>query len=176
MTSTAIFLELPLGDSWKSTLELHVKGVAAAASEKSIPLGLKLRTGGLQSGAFPSVEQVAAVIDACRRYNLPWKATAGLHHPLRQQRAEVNCKMHGFINVLVATVLATAHNLPPEQIAAILADESPEHFRFEPASLSWKGLTAMGLHIEMARSEGMISFGSCSFDEPREDLRSLGWL
>ncbi len=177
LEQSALFMEVPLGPAWESLLVPRVDGIVKLAKTRSAALiGLKLRTGGLDAAAFPSVEQVAVVIDACRRKNLPWKATAGLHHPIRQHRPEVNCPMHGFINVLVATVLAAAHELPAARLVPILADESPEHFHFDDTGLSWNGLAATIEQIEAARRDGMISFGSCSFDEPREDLRALGWL
>jgi hypothetical protein len=84
--------------------------------------------------------------------------------------------MHGFVNLLSATALATAHELAVEQLAQILADETANHFEFDDASLSWNRLTATVAQIQSARTSGMNSFGSCSFDEPCEDLRSLGWL
>jgi len=173
----ALFLESPLvGSAGPASVEPHIAGLAAAAAKTSSALGFKLRAGGLETAAFPSAGQVALVIDACRRHRLIWKATAGLHHPIRHYRDEVKTKMHGFVNLLAAAALAEACEAPVDQLAAILADESPEHFRFDAAGLTWKGRTATPSQIELVRRERFVSFGSCSFDEPRDDLRSLGWL
>ena len=43
----------------------------------------KLRTGGVVEEAFPTVESVAGFIVRCAELGVPFKATAGLHHPLR---------------------------------------------------------------------------------------------
>lgn len=177
LDSTGLFLELPLEPIGKTSLEQHIAGLADVARENSRgTLGLKLRTGGLQPTAFPTLNQVAHVIDACRRHGLAWKATAGLHHPIRQHRPEVDGPMHGFVNVLAAMVLAAVHELPVDRLVKILADETPDHFRFTAAGLTWNGLSASVLQIQDARQRGMISFGSCSFEEPSDDLRALGWL
>jgi hypothetical protein len=43
----------------------------------------KIRTGGVTADVIPSVEQIAEFLAACAEANVPFKATAGLHHPLR---------------------------------------------------------------------------------------------
>ncbi len=148
-----------------------------ASSEKpNTPCaGLKLRCGGLHASAFPSCEQVAFVIAACRDAKVPLKFTAGLHHPIRRYNDGVQTHMHGFINVFTAGVLAHARGLSAEQLQPILEDEDAAHFAFNDAGLRWKDWHATTDEIAVARKM-VTSFGSCSFDEPRDDLRALGWL
>src|SRR5438067_5992205 len=43
----------------------------------------KVRTGGVRPEAVPAVGEVAGFILACADRRLPFKATAGLHHPVR---------------------------------------------------------------------------------------------
>jgi hypothetical protein len=156
--------------------EEHIAGLAQARDRGQSNVGFKLRTGGLEPAAFPSLDDVAWAIDACRRQRVPWKATAGLHHPLRQLRREVQASMHGFVNVLVAAALAEAHALPPTELARILAGESAGDFHFTDEQLAWDGLAASLDNIRRARQSGLRSFGSCSFMEPIADLGQLGWL
>ena len=40
--------------------------------------------------------------------------------------------------------------------------------------LKWKQFSLNIAEISSLRNEGFISYGSCSFDEPREDLTNLG--
>ena len=54
--------------------------------------------------------------------------------------------------------------------------DDPSHFLFHDGGMSWGALSATVEQIRQARQSSMISFGSCSFDEPRDDLRALGWL
>ena len=139
------------------------------------PLGFKLRCGGSDAVDLPSPEEVAYVIASCSDAGIRLKFTAGLHHPIRHFNAEVQTKMHGFINVFTAGVLAHARRLSAEKLRPIIEDEDAGHFQFDDNGLSWKEWSATTEEIAAARKQ-VVSFGSCSFDEPREDLRRLGWL
>lgn len=139
-------------------------------------IGFKLRCGGLEASAFPSSEQVAAALHGCLNAGVPFKATAGLHHPLPRFDAGVAARMHGFVNVFLAGVLAYSRNLAPEQIRQLLDEDRADHFAFTNKGASWQKQRATTAEIAAARREFVRSFGSCSFDEPREDLRRLGWL
>jgi hypothetical protein len=105
---------------------------------------------------------------------VPLKFTAGLHHPLPRCDAEAGA-MHGFVNVFTAGVLAHAGRADPGRLEAVLRDADPSHFRFRDDGLQWGGLLASTDEIASARGF-VTSLGSCSFDEPRDDLRALGWL
>jgi hypothetical protein len=123
----------------------------------------------------PAPEQVAFVLHACLAAGVPLKFTAGLHHPLRHFDAGVEAHMHGFLNVFGAGVLGHALGLNEEEIRAILADEGARHFACD-AGFRWRDLRATPGQVAAARSEAVTTFGSCSFDEPRDGLRALGWL
>jgi hypothetical protein len=140
-------------------------------------VGYKLRSGGVEAKAFPSPEQVALAIATCRDAGVPMKFTAGLHHPIRHHNDSVQTKMHGFINVFAAAAIAHAHrSVDAKQLQAILEDEEATSFAFDNDSLRWRSLAVTTAQVETARREFAISFGSCSFDEPRDDLRALGWM
>lgn len=150
---------------------------AAASSNTTAPrFGFKLRTGGLDAAAFPSSARLAAVLLACREAGVPLKFTAGLHHPVRRHDAGVRAIMHGFVNVFTAAVLGYALQLDLHDLIAILDEEDPANFRFDDESAAWNDAEATIGEIEHARRCVAVSFGSCSFDEPRDDLRGLGWL
>ena len=140
-----------------------------------LPVGFKLRCGGTEASAFPSSEQAARALHACVEAGVPLKATAGLHHPFRRFDDEVKATMHGFVNVFAAGVLAFARRPDPATLQAILEDAEASHFTFDEG-LRWGGLTASAEEVTAARQRAVLSFGSCSFDEPRDDLRALGWL
>jgi hypothetical protein len=58
-----------------------------------------------------------------------------------------------------------------------MEDEFEEVFAFAPNAVSWRNDHVLDLaEITRLRTKGMNSFGSCSFDEPIADLRSLGLL
>ncbi len=137
--------------------------------------GYKLRCGGLTADMFPSPEQVSYIIKEVLHQKIPMKFTAGLHHPFRHADASIPAKMHGFINVFTAVVMAKVHNLNEAMLQRILEDENPKHFTFDDDQMSWNDLSATVSQIEGIR-DSLISYGSCSFDEPREDLTALGLM
>jgi hypothetical protein len=109
----------------------------------------KIRCGGER---VPSVDELAEFIRGCRERGLPFKATAGLHHAVRQNGA------HGFLNVLAAAVFDEA----------ALAEEDADAFRVTETEFRWRDRAA-------PPSRGLfVSFGSCSFFEPVDELKALG--
>lgn len=138
----------------------------------------KLRTGGVTPEAIPSISDVATFITACADRRLPFKATAGLHHPVRAVQAltyapdSPRATMHGFLNVFLAAALAWhgERNLEP-----ILAETEPSAFRFDERA-HWRSLSLDAAQVRQARTEFAHSFGSCSFEEPVRDLEALGLL
>jgi len=167
-----VFVEVPFGDA----VAVAVSAVASFQWRTNGWFGLKFRTGGLEASAFPSPAKLARAIAACREHGVAWKATAGLHHPLRHYDAGLGTHVHGFLNVLVAATLAHAHRWDAEQIEEVLADEDPADFVFDDEQLRWRDAAVDLEAIQAARGAAMVSFGSCSFEEPVEGLRELGLL
>ncbi len=165
-----VFYELQLSRQSVDTMSLF------AATNSGLPLGLKLRTGGLEPAAFPTVDEVASFIAACRDASVFWKATAGLHQPLRHYDSEIGAWHHGFLNMFAAAVFAQIYNLTEHEIRKVLESEKGSEFRFGPEYLCWNDFKATKEQIESARLQSLVSFGSCSFDEPREGLQALGLL
>lgn len=178
--AVALSYEVSLAADWRATARSVVRAIvehtAAARSVRVTRTGLKLRCGGVEAAAFPPVERVAFAIAACRDAGVPLKCTAGLHHPVRRDDDAVKTKMHGFLNVFGAGILAHACGIDEPTIRDLLADESPDSFAFEHDGFRWKDHRATVAQIEAARESAVLSFGSCSFDEPRDDLGALGLL
>ena len=145
------------------------------SDEELATFGFKLRTGGVTADAFPTSAQIAQALVKPATHQLPIKFTAGLHHPIRQFRDEVKTKMHGFLNVLGAAVLAAEHQWSADQAATMLEDEDPGSFSFADEFFAWRDWKIDTERLQYRR-RFVRSFGSCSFDEPREDLRALGFL
>jgi hypothetical protein len=141
----------------------------------------KIRTGGVTPEAFPDAEFIAAFLEKCAQTGTAFKATAGLHHPLRCDRPLTYSKdaphgwMFGFLNVFVAAVFARK-GLAADQLVSLLLAESAHEFRFTSSEIDWRGQEATQREIVSARRDFATSFGSCSFEEPVEDLKSLGLL
>jgi hypothetical protein len=173
------YFEVPQGGDWQELARqviglLSVIGLAHAG-DPSVP-GLKLRCGGLEPAAIPPVDDVAFALVRCRDHRVPFKATAGLHRALRHFDADLKCPVHGFLNVFGAGVLAHARRLTEPQVRRIVADQDPSDFIFDDEGFRFCDWRATSAEIALARKDLFLSFGSCSFDEPLEDLCNLGLL
>jgi hypothetical protein len=134
-----------------------------------------MRTGGVTADAFPEADDIARALVTAAVHRTPIKFTAGLHHPVRQYREEVQTKMHGFLNVLGAAILAGEHKWDADQTTEMLEDEEISSFQFTDQYFAWRGWK-IDLERLGRRRTLVTTFGSCSFDEPRDDLRALGLL
>ena len=137
---------------------------------------LKLRCGGVTPDLVPDVEAVARAITTARDADAPFKATAGLHHPLPNWDEAVGSRMLGFLGVFGGAALARVHGLRSDDLAELLDDADASHWALDDDGLQWTSLRASPAEVGDARSQFALSFGSCSFDEPCDDLREHGWL
>lgn len=142
----------------------------------------KIRCGGVTPEAIPNSEQVAAFVLACKNAAVPFKATAGLHHPIRaEQNLTYDAKpprgvMHGFVNLFMAASFVRARDVPPEFVIDLLEERDPDTFSFGEDAARWRNHEIGAADIARARETFALSIGSCSFGEPVEDLQKLGWL
>jgi hypothetical protein len=164
---------------WEAPAERAERTIVLLAEHNSNAdhptFGYKMRTGGVTADAFPTSAQIAPALVAPATHQVPIKFTAGLHHPVRQYREEVQTKMHGFLNVLGGAVLAAEHRWDAAQAAAMLEDEDVSSFKFDDEFFSWRDWK-IDIQRLTDRRRFVTTFGSCSFDEPREDLRALKLL
>ena len=165
--SLTSYIEIPVSGDIDALLSA-IGGIGARA---------KIRTGGVTPDAFPSARAVIDFIVACQRARVPFKATAGLHHPLRGQYRlsyEPNSPkgmMYGYLNVFLAAALLDAGEDPDVALAA-LEDSDPGSFAFADDAIQWKGRRLSRRQLLNARRFA-ISFGSCSFREPIDELAQL---
>jgi len=158
--------------------EVPAKDIARLDAVKQAACFAKIRTGGLTPEAIPTASDIASFILACADRHLPFKATAGLHHPVRSMRPltyEADAPqaiMHGFLNVLMAAACAWHGE---RHLEPILSETDPFAFSFDDEA-RWGNHALSISEIREARESFMHSVGSCSFDEPVEDLRSLGLI
>ena len=142
----------------------------------------KIRTGGVRENMFPSGEEISGFLTMCCRHNVPFKATAGLHHPFcgkyrLSYDTDDNRKvlMYGFLNVMLAAVFIYA-GIRPELLAELMREPSPAGFTFDERGVSWRHHWASHEQMEEVRAGFAIAFGSCSFDEPIRAMKQLHLL
>lgn len=164
------FVEIPRDHRWNGEIETALFALARHR------LGTKLRCGGVTADAFPSANDVARFIcTAIQQHGVPMKATAGLHHPIRHFDRVLGVTMHGFLNLLAAAAFARKGMDAPD-VLRIVECEDPPAFRFSEHGLEWEGERMRVDELHAARAQAFVSYGSCSFSEPTDDLRGLGIL
>jgi hypothetical protein len=143
----------------------------------------KIRCGGVTHDLYPSSEDIARFMVACDRADVAFKATAGLHHPIRSEHALTyepdapRGMMHGFINVFVAGALIRHCKGFDEALAVELLNETdPASFVFDEQSVAWKAHRIDVAQLAQARESFATGYGSCSFSEPTDDLKAIGLL
>lgn len=167
----SVYVEVPLGPS----LEELVMAIGESH------LRAKIRTGGVTAEMFPAPEQVLAFLEICVRRQVPFKATAGLHHPLRGEYAltyDVNAArgtMYGFLNVFLAAVLLHAGH-EPKDLLPLLEERDVSTIASDANGISWRNFHVSAAQVAQARARFAGSFGSCSFEEPVQDLKALSLL
>ncbi len=141
----------------------------------------KIRTGGETADKIPDPAPVVEFIRQCADANVPFKATAGLHHPIRSvhrltyQADSASARMHGFLNVFLAAAFLRA-GMEPRSAIELLEEQTAEALRFDAEGVRWREHRLSVNEIAAARQGFSISFGACSFTEPIDDLTSLGLL
>jgi hypothetical protein len=165
------YVELPV-DEDPSAL---IAAVGAAG------LRAKIRTGGVTAEAFPTAAQVARFLGACVRADVPFKATAGLHHPLRgeyrltYEAASAHGTMFGFLNVLLATAWLRDGATDADAVA-LLEERDAAAFTFSDRGVQWRDVVFLHARLERLRTRVFTAVGSCSFTEPVHELAFVpGW-
>ena len=153
----AIFVEVPRGGRRADYLTaLETAGYSA-----------KFRTGGIVAEAYPNEDELADALISVVRANIPFKATAGLHHGVRNTDPETGFEQHGFLNIMVA-VDAARRGADRSEVVAALAQRDGESIARALADLTEDEAG------EVRRR--FLSFGTCSISDPLTELEGLGLI
>jgi hypothetical protein len=168
-----VFVEVPVHEA--ATRRALLRAFPLAEADGLFGWATKLRLGGVNPGDHPEPEPVAGALVDVYRAGAAFKATAGLHHPVRHFNAGAGEHMHGFLNVFGAAALLHAGAIRPPQVVEVLHEEDTAAFASSGDAFAWRDASASAGEIAAARSTFALSFGSCSFGEPLEDLAALGY-
>jgi hypothetical protein len=152
-TGLTVYVEVPR-DARRDTLLAELAGT---------PYLAKFRTGGVRADLYPDEHELAAAILAATRAGVAFKATAGLHHALRNTDPETGFEQHGFLNLLVATG-AALDGAEEAELVRLLADRDGDRVAERVRALS-----------PQVR-DVFRSFGTCSVAEPAAESAGLGLL
>jgi hypothetical protein len=166
-----IYVEVPLGPIESGMLDAMIAAGIRA----------KLRMGGVAAEAFPTASSIAATLKQLAERRIAFKATAGLHHPLRSQHPltykpdSPSGLMHGFMNLLCASAHVWFGGDAVEA-AQLLEEQNRQAFQVTADSIRWRSWIWSVDQVRQVRERFLIRIGSCSFTEPIRDLETLGWL
>lgn len=169
--SLTTFIEIPFDQP----------GIAALDAISNSGMRAKIRMGGIVDGAFPPASIVIQMLIALAKLHLPFKATAGLHHPIRSSQPltydphSAKATMHGFLNLSCAAAVLY-FNGTEKDAENILQDEDRTSWKVDEDRLNWRHLKWTRNQLSTLRHEFFMGVGSCSFEEPIHDLEALGWL
>lgn len=167
-SSFTLFAELPPS----ADAEMLIGAVKQAG------VNAKLRTGGVTTAAFPTLESVVQFMRRCIGAGVRFKATAGLHHavrgdyPLTYDAAAPTGPMFGFLNLLVAAGLLFSGRGDADALA-VLDERDPGAFTTTPTTILWRDVALDEDRLRALRDRALVSFGSCSFTEPAAELHAL---
>jgi hypothetical protein len=165
------YIEIPVGDD-----PADLVGALASTGGRA-----KVRTGGVTPEAFPDSRNLIRFMLACIAAGVPFKATAGLHHPLRAEYRLTYAPdsprgpMFGFLNLFLAAAFLRG-GMDPVEAQRVLEERSREAFQLDDDSIHWRGHRVGQAELRRTREEVLVSFGSCSFTEPLQELQALGLL
>jgi hypothetical protein len=124
----------------------------------------KIRLGGTNAEAHPGELEVATAISQLNEASLAWKATAGLHHAVRNTDPNSRFEQHGFINVMLAAHQALA-GADVGDLQSVLSQRDSRRLAADFSAMSAAEAAALRLRFR--------SFGTCSISDPLEDLVAL---
>lgn len=172
-------LSLPAGIDAFFEIPFHVDIDPYLDTLQNTNTAAKFRTGGMVEAAFPTVTQLSQRILSLADARIPFKATAGLHHPLRGHHCltdepnSPSINMHGFLNVAILAALASRQQLSLTEAEAVLEESTITAFQMTETEIRWRDRSLTIADIERSRKTFFRSFGSCSFHDPINDLLSL---
>lgn len=152
-----VFVEVPR-DGRRAELLEHLAGS---------PYQAKFRTGGIKAELYPDEAELAAAIADTVRLGLPFKATAGLHHAIRNTDPETGFEQHGFLNIALA-VDAAQQGADTDRIVEILGMRDGNQVAAELKALPEDRIAAVRRQF--------MSFGTCSITDPLTELTDLGLI
>jgi len=167
----SVFVELPVRDDPATLVD----------AAKRAGVHAKIRTGGVTADAFPSPHEIVRFMRRCIDAGVLFKATAGLHHPVRASYRLTYAddaprgEMYGYLNVFLAAAMI-AGGAGDDDAKRVLEERDASAFEIGPDAITWRVVRLDASALAVARRRVISSFGSCSFREPVDDLRAMGLL
>lgn len=162
-----LFYEIPITSDPRPLIAAIGKANACA----------KVRTGGIIPDLIPKAADLLRFLSTCAELGVPFKATAGLHHairgpyPLTYEPGSSSATMFGFLNVFMCAAFLSS-GMKGEDAALLLEESDARSIHFDAGGITWRDHSLDAAQLSDARNFA-ISFGSCSFREPMDELQGI---
>lgn len=159
----------------------EIEAAAAFCAPHHGRLGLKLRSGSVKPEAIPPARQLVDFLEGAHQHRVPYKFTAGLHHawagdyPLTYASDAPRARLFGFVSLFGLACLHWCGRLNADQLLQALQQDGPL-ITADAQGLGYADQRCSPEEIAEYRQHGGRSFGSCSFDEPLQELKEMGWI
>lgn len=157
-------------------IAVHNKSILKRKVQNYLFSGIKLNCSAKEGAKVPSAKYLAEVLLYARDANIAVKFSGKENAPFPEYNYSIESKMHGFINVLVASMLAYTQDLTIEETVEVLEDRNPENFLFKDEYIAWRELAAPIMEVKMLRMLSITSFNFSNFSAPIHGLKELGYL
>ncbi len=149
--------------------EKNLANVTAALTEVRGHAALKVRGGGPTAIDH---RKLAAAIVAVAEWQIDLKATAGMHHPILEERYRNDL---GFLNTVTALLLRRrpGSTFSVEEVERCLTTSDPSLYTVGAELFSWDGWDLSASEIAAQKERYRFTIGSCSLHEPDADLVRL---
>ncbi len=174
-----VFFEVPDDDFDADTtkkitkvIAVHNKSILKRKVSNYLFSGLKINCSGK---TVPSEKYLAEVLLFARDANVAVKFSGTENALFPTYNYSFQSKVHGILNILLASVLSYTQDLNLEETTAVLEDKNPEHFVIKDGYLAWKGFAAPLAEIKMLRMLSITSFNVSSFTPLIDGLKELSF-
>jgi hypothetical protein len=175
-----VYFELPSGQKnvevakkITKVIAVHNKSILKRKIDNYLFSGLKINCVDHSSGEVADAEYLAEVMLYARDANVALKFSGAENTPFPSYDYKANREIHGFMNVLIASMLAYTQDLNVKETVQVIEDKTPENFTFKDDYLAWRELAAPSMEIKMLRMLSITSFNISNLPKIRDDLKEF---
>lgn len=177
-----VFFEVPGSFDAEKTkkvtkvIAVHNKSILKRKIDNYLFSGLKINFNPTNGSRPPSAKYLAEVLLYARDANVAVRFSGTENTPFPSYNYTIQSHVHGFINILTASMLAYTQDLNLEEMIEVLEDKNPENFIFKEAYLGWREWAAPVMEVKMLRMLSITSMNLSSFTPPIHGLKELGLI
>ncbi|MBO6522866.1 MAG: hypothetical protein JJ971_03500 [Balneolaceae bacterium] len=149
-------------------IAVHNKSILKRKIDNYLFSGLKVDCGGITP---PSAKYLADVLLYARDASVAVKFSGTENTPFPSFNYTTQHSVHGFLNLLIASMLAYTQDLNLEETMEVIEDKNPDNFGFKDGYLLWRELAAPIMELKMLRMLSITSFNFTTFSNPIEGLK-----